>query len=343
VSADSDAPGAAPHDEMGGSRFVVWSAIAANALIAVAKFAAAAVTGSSAMLSEGIHSVVDSANEALLLLGIRRSRRPPDAEHPFGYGMELYFWGLVVAIALFGLGGGMGFYEGVHHLLHPEPLRSAWPNYAVLAIAGAAEGTSFTVALRNLRRTRRPDEGLLTAVRSSKDPSTFVVLLEDTAALAGLSVAAVGVFFSHALDAPWVDGVASIGIGAVLTAVALFLAHECRHLLVGEAAHPAVVEAVRRAMERHADVCEVRRVLTMQLAPDQVLVNAEVRFDRDLTAPDVAAAIRALERDIAAADASVRKVFIEAVDRAGPAEPQGAPGPGVVDTRGSARPPEETR
>jgi divalent metal cation (Fe/Co/Zn/Cd) transporter len=172
--------------------------------------------------------------------------------------------------------------------------------------------------LRNLRRDRRAGEGVLDAVRSSKDPATFVVLVEDTAALGGLSIAAAGVFLSHQLRAPRLDGVASLGIGALLTAVAFFLAHECRHLLVGESAHPAVLAEIRKVLASRATVCEIRRVLTMQLAPDQVLVNADVRFAPDLTARDVANEIETLERAIRAADASVRKVFIEAVEDAKP-------------------------
>ena len=309
-----EAPGEAPRAPARERKVVVWGAIAANVAIAVAKFVAAALTGSSAMLSEGIHSVVDCGNEGLLLLGQRRSHQPADELHPFGHGMELYFWGLVVAIALFGLGGGMSFYEGARHLRHPQPLTSATAAYAVLAIAAVAEGTSWTIAMRELERGRRPGQGFWAAIRASKDPSTFVVLLEDTAALAGIAVAAAGLFAAHAFHAPLLDGVASIGIGAVLTAVAFFLAHECRKLLVGESAHPDVVAAIRGAMQRRPAVREVRRVLTLQLAPDQVLVNADVRFDPEIAAAELAAEIRALERDVRAADASVRRVFIEAVD-----------------------------
>ena len=304
----------ATHGKSSERPIVVWAAISANVLIAAAKFAAAAVTGSSAMISEGIHSVVDSANQGLLLLGLHRSRKPPDEMHPFGHGMELYFWGLVVAIALFGVGGGMSFYEGIRHIVHPSPLESPLPNYVVLGIAALAEGTSWTLALRKLHRHRRPGETFFAALQGSKDPSTFVVLLEDSAALAGIAIAALGLFLSHRLGLPVLDGVASLGIGVLLASVAFFLAHECRNLLVGEAAHPAVQREIRSAMQRRASVHEVRRILTMQLAPDEVLVNADVRFAPDLDAHLLADEIRELEREIHQANPSVRKVFIEAVD-----------------------------
>jgi cation diffusion facilitator family transporter len=295
----------------------VYAAMAANALIAVSKFAAAALTGSSAMLSEGIHSVVDTGNQGLVLLGLRRSRRPPDEVHPFGYGKELYFWSLVVALLLFGVGGGMGCYEGIVHLRHPGPVRSPLPNYVVLAIAALSEGASWTVAVRALLRTRRDGESLLGAVRASKDPAVFVALLEDSAALAGIAVAALGVFWSHRLGDPRIDGAASIGIGVLLAGVAWLLARECRHLLLGESADAALRGEVERLVLASAPVREVRRLLTMQLAPDQVLVNVDVRFDPSISAREMALEVEALERRIQAAHPAIRHVFVEAVPEIG--------------------------
>ncbi len=258
----------------------VWAAIAANALIAVAKFAAAFFTGSSSMIAEGIHSVVDTGNEGLMLLGLRRSKRPPDEEHPFGYGKELYFWSLVVAIVLFGLGGGTGPLRG--HPPRPPPGDAREPA-AELHRPGAwpalSEGTSWTLALRKLRRDKRDSQGVVEAVHASKDPTTFVVLMEDSAALAGIAVAAAGVFLSHRLGKPWIDGAASIVIGLILGTFAFFLAYECRALLLGESADQGVRRDLERVVERSGSVEEVHRLLTMQMAPDQVLVNLDARFD----------------------------------------------------------------
>ncbi len=263
------------------------------------------------MIAEGIHSVVDTGNEGLMLLGIRRSKRPPDDEHPFGYGKELYFWSLVVAIVLFGLGGGMGLYEGILHVLHPETLESPLPNYVVLAVAVLSEGTSWTLALRKLRRNKRESQGVVEAVHRSKDPTTFVVLMEDSAALAGIAVAALGVFLSNRLGKPWIDGAASIGIGLILGTFAFFLAYECRALLLGESADERVRSDLERVIERSGSVAEVHCLLTMQLAPDQVLVNLDARFRPELGSAELARAIDQLEEELRSAHASVRQVFVE--------------------------------
>ena len=229
---------------------VVYAAIAANFGIAIAKFVAAALTGSSAMISEGIHSLVDTGNQGLLLLGLRQSRRPPDVEHPFGYGKELYFWSLIVAIVIFGVGGGVSIYEGITHILDPSPLEDPLVNYIVLGLAFVLEGASWVVALREVSSQTTPDEGLVTTIRTAKDPSVITVLLEDSAALVGLMIAAVGIYLSHALEDPRIDGMASLAIGGVLVLVALFLAAEARGLLVGERADPEThrsTQADRRA------------------------------------------------------------------------------------------------
>ena len=218
---------------MPASKLPVYTALAANLAIAVTKFIAAGVTGSSAMISEGIHSLVDTLNEILLLLGMERSKKPADARRPFGYGKELYFWAFIVSILIFGIGGGVSFYEGITHLQHPELIRDPLWNYIVLGVAFALDGASFLTAQREFNR-QRGSQSFWGAVKRSKDPSTFVVLFEDAADLLGLIVAFLGVFLGHELNNPYLDGVASILIGVILTAVSVLLARESRSLLMGE-------------------------------------------------------------------------------------------------------------
>jgi cation diffusion facilitator family transporter len=296
---------------MAGNRITVYGAMAANAGIAATKFAAAAITGSSAMLSEAIHSAVDTINEVLLLVGVRRSDRPADAQHPFGHGRELYFWTLIVAVGLFGVGGGMSIYEGIAHILQPEPLQDPKWNYAVLVVAFLFEGTSLVIALHALGKERRPGVGLLPAWRRSKDPSVFTVVGEDSAAIAGVLLAAAGVFLSHRLEMPWIDGAASIGIGLVLTTVALFLAFETRGLLVGEAARVEVRQAIREAVEKERDVELCREPLTMQLGPDEVLLNMELSFRPDLPAGEVAATLDRVGQAIQREHPQVTRIFVD--------------------------------
>ncbi len=226
------------------SKRAVIAAIAGNAAIAVIKFIAGAMTGSSAMISEGIHSVVDTGNGGLLFYGLRRGARPADTAHPFGHGMEMYFWSLIVAVSIFGVGGGMSIYEGITHIQHPSPLENPLINYIVLAAAMVFESFSFSVAWSAFRKTKK-GKRTLTAIHHGKDPSLFTVLFEDSAALAGLVVAFLGVFLSHQFDAPALDGTASVVIGVILVCAALWLAYESRSLLVGEAADPELVATVR--------------------------------------------------------------------------------------------------
>jgi cation diffusion facilitator family transporter len=289
----------------------VYAAIAANFVIAIAKFAAAAVTGSSAMLSEGIHSVVDTGNETLLLLGLERSRKPPDELHPFGYGKELYFWSLIVAILLFGIGGGLSVYEGIDHIRRPEELQSPFWNYVVLGVALVAEGLSWWIAIRQLLKDRTSKVGVFRAFRQSKDPAVFVVVGEDTAALLGILVAAAGVYLSHRLQAPWIDGAASIVIGLILAAVAVMLVYESRALIVGEAADPILVSDVHAIVARDPAVLRTRPPLTMQMAPDEVLLNMDIQFRRDLSADALIAAIDRIEAAIRKQHPSVSRIFLE--------------------------------
>lgn len=292
---------------------MVWAGLAANLVIMIAKYAAASFTGSSSLLSEAIHSSADTGNGLLLVLGAKLSRKPADALHPFGRGQELYFWGLVVALVLFGLGGGLSLYEGIQHVIHPHPISHVAWTYAVLAVAFLSEGTSFIVAVRTMRRIARRDGKRFTeAVHDSKNPEHFVVLLEDAAALLGILVACAGVTGSHLLHQPVLDGVASIVIGLILTCAALMLAYECRSLLLGESADAGDVRDVRALVAHDPAVERVGAALTMCLGPEEVLLNLVVEFRDELSTAEIEAAIERLEAAIAQAHPEIRRIFIEA-------------------------------
>ncbi|WP_431268745.1 cation diffusion facilitator family transporter [Dankookia sp. P2] len=246
------------------------------------------------MLSEAIHSAVDTGNQGLLLLGLRRAARPPTARHPFGHGMELYFWAFVVALLIFALGGAFSVYEGWRKIADPHPVEGAWINFAVLGAAVVFEGLSFRVAYREFRRTHL-GEPFWAAIRRSKDPGVFAVLLEDSAALAGLLVALVGLGLAEWLDLPVLDGVASIGIGLLLVATAAFLANETRSLLTGEAASPRLVESIREMLLADARVAAVEELLSMHLGPAEVLVAVTIDFRDDLPGGAVEQAAAALD------------------------------------------------
>lgn len=294
----------------GESKIAVLAAVAGNLLIAVIKFIAAALTGSSAMIAEGIHSLVDTGNGTLLLFGLKRSARPADQGHPFGHGKELYFWTLIVAISIFGIGGGMSVYEGITHLFAPTPLENPLVSYIVLAISAVVEGSSFTVAMRQLNAARG-DEGVWTFIRHAKDPSLFTVVFEDSAAIVGLSVAFLGVLLGHLLHSPYFDGAASIVIGVLLMTVAFLLARESKGLLVGEGASPATVAGLRAIVEADADVDRAGRILTMYMGPHDLLVNLEVVFTPGLPAERIHAAIHRIERGIDERYPDVTRVYIE--------------------------------
>ncbi len=262
---------------MGESRLVIFAALAANLGIAAAKFVAAAITGSSAMLTEGFHSVVDSLNQILLLYGQHRAKRPADEKHPAGYGRELYFWSFVVAILIFATGAGLSVYEGVVHVLAPEPPQDATVAYAVLAVSFVLEGTSWLTAVRAFGRGKGR-QGWWQAVHRSKDPADFVVLFEDTAALVGLLFAGIGIWLSHATGDARFDGYASIAIGVVLAAVAVLLGCESKGLLIGERASPALIAAVRATISARPEVTGVGHVLTVHLGPRAVFVAADIDF-----------------------------------------------------------------
>jgi cation diffusion facilitator family transporter len=293
------------------SRKVIFAALAGNTLISVTKFAAAAYTGSSAMLSEGIHSLVDTGNQFLLLYGMKRAARPADAAHPFGYGAEIYFWTFVVAILIFAVGAGVSIYEGLHKLQDPRPLSNVYINYIVLSAAVVFEAGAFGIAFVEFRKTSR-GEAMLGAIRRSKDPTVFTVLFEDTAALLGLLVALVAIALAQGLAMPVLDAVASIVIGIILGTTAVFLAYETKGLLIGEAASKAVVEGIERIVRRQRGIRRVNELLTMHVGPQDILVNLSVDFADELDSEDVEAAVSALEAEIKGKFPNVSRVFIEA-------------------------------
>lgn len=264
------------------------------------------------MLSEGIHSLVDTGNQLLLLLGLKRASQPPDDEHPFGYGKELYFWSLIVAIALFGLGGGMAVYEGIAHLRHPRPIGDPTWSYVVLAVALVAESASGGIALREFLARKDPALGFWEALHRSKDPTVYTIMAEDSAAVLGLLIAFAGLALGRRFQISALDGAASILIGIVLAVVAVFLARESKDLIVGESTSRRVIANVRRLTEADPAVLEVHRPLTMHLGPRQVLLNMGVVFRPDLSARDLARAIERLEAAIRREHPEIRRIFLEA-------------------------------
>jgi len=296
---------------MAESKLAIYGAIAANIAIAITKFVVAGITGSSAMLSEGVHSAVDTFNGILLLVGLRLSKRPATDEHPFGHGKELYFWSLIVAVLIFGLGGGVSFYEGVQHIQQPEPMRDPTWNYIVLAAAALFEGSSFAIALRQFRKESgaRP---FWRALHASKDPTTYTVLAEDSAALLGLAIAAIGIYLSHSLDMPVLDGVASLVIGLLLAAVAVLLIRESRGLLIGEGIRPETARAIRAIAREQSDVYDVGRVLSMYMGPNDVLAVIDLDFKDGTSTENAGAAIAEIEARVRERYPMIKRLFIEA-------------------------------
>ncbi|MBO3461589.1 cation diffusion facilitator family transporter [Aetokthonos hydrillicola Thurmond2011] len=289
----------------------IFAAIGSNLAIAITKFIAAVMTGSSAMLSEGIHSLVDTINELLLLLGVHMSKRPADDSHPFGYGQELYFWTLIVAIFIFAIGGGMSIYEGISHLRHPSPLEDPMWNYIVLGLGIVFEGFSWSVAFKEILPSKG-EQTLWQTVRASKDPTIFTVLFEDSAALLGLLVALIGIFLAQLFQNPYIDGISSIIIGLILAVVAVLLAYESKGLLVGESANSRIVASIRAIVKSDPAVQEVLRLLTMQLGANEVLLNLEIQFHKHLSSEDLALAVERLEDKIKGQHPDVKNIFIEA-------------------------------
>ncbi|HXV82252.1 MAG TPA: cation diffusion facilitator family transporter [Candidatus Binatia bacterium] len=295
---------------MAGSRQAIYAAIGANFAIAAAKFTAAAFTGSSAMISEGIHSLVDTGNGGLLLLGIHRSKQPADAVHPFGYGKELYFWTLIVAIMIFAIGGGISAYEGLLHILNPTPVESPLWSYLVLVLAIVFESYSCYVAFKVFQASKG-EQFFWRAIRTSKDPTTFTVLFEDCAALLGLIVALIGIYLAHRFGNPYFDGSASIVIGIILAAVAVLLAYESKGLLVGEGADSETLREIRRLAESDPAVERIHRALTMHFGPHTVLLAMDLQFRRDLSGTELEQTVDRLENAIRKHHEEIKHIFIE--------------------------------
>ncbi len=294
-----------------GSTKVVLTAMAGNLAIALVKFVAFAFTRSSAMLTEAIHSLVDTSDQILMLIGQARAAQPPDDTHPLGYGMETYFWSFIVALQVFLVGGILAIWQGAQHIAHPVPIDRPWINYLVLAVCAAFEATSFAAAYREYRRiVRGRDIRLLRFLKLSKDPGVFATLVEDGAAITGLAIAAVGVAGESWLGIVWMDGAASVLIGVLLVAVAVFLANETRSLIAGEAAVPSIVEAVRGLILGDGRVQELREVLSLHLGPKAILFAAAVHFRTGLSGDEVQQAARDLSQAIKTADPRITMVFL---------------------------------
>jgi cation diffusion facilitator family transporter len=288
----------------------IYSALAANMLIAVTKFIAGGFTNSSSMISEGIHSVVDSTNQVLLLYGLKRSKKPPDALRPFGYGKELYFWSFIVSILIFGLGGGVSIFQGISHIRHAEEMGDPTWNYVVLSLSILFEGVSFVIALKEFNSVR----GGLSwwkAIVKSKDPSSFLVLFEDGAAVLGLVIVLVMMFFSHWLHIPELDGVASVLVGLLLVAVSMILARESRSLLMGEGIAPRTQVKIRRLVEKDEAVTECMNVLSTYESPEEVVLMLIVAFKDDLDTEEITDAIDRVRAAVKKQFSLVRFVIIQ--------------------------------
>jgi cation diffusion facilitator family transporter len=299
-----------------GSTKVVLAALAGNLAIAVAKFAAFAVSGSSAMLTEAIHSMVDTSDQLLLLVGEKRSRLGPDAAHPLGHGGEAYFWSFIVALMVFLVGGLLSIWAGVRHLLRPEPLGSPWLNFAVLVAAAVFDGLSFVVGYREYKRLVRGKTvdgrrvGLVRFIRISKDPNLFATLLEDTAGIAGVVLAGAGVFGSSVLRLPWADGAASISIGLLLMGVAFVMANETRSLIAGEGVAQPVLEEMEKVLASDGRIVSVEDVSTRHLGPQEVMVALTLQLDPKLNGKAAAQTVRELTAALKKAEPRVACVYV---------------------------------
>jgi cation diffusion facilitator family transporter len=293
------------------SNAAIIAAMAANAAITTLKTIAATITGSSAMMSEAVHSLVDTGDSVMLYVGKRRSAKPPDRMHPLGYGRELYFWTMVVAMVIFGAGGVVNIYEGIVRVLHPEPARRLLWNYAVLGGAGLFEAISFSFGFRQYRSESR-GRRFFEALRTTKDPTTFAVIFEDGTDLIGIAIAGAGIWLGSHFQMPVFEGIASIAIGALLGVIAFLLGRECRGLLIGEAAEAAVLDRIRDAARTTARIEAVGDPLTIYFGPHQMMLALSVRFHGDLTAVELARAIDELETSVHRAVPDVKRIFVDA-------------------------------
>ena len=294
-----------------GNKTVIYAALIGNGLISVTKFVAAGITGSAAMMAEGIHSLVDTGNQGLLLFGLWKAKKPADKLHPLGHGKEVYFWSFVVAILIFALGAGISLYEGWHRTMHPKPVENPMVNFVVLGLAICFESVAWWLAWKEFRKFQGR-RSLSAAVKAAKDPTTFIVLFEDTAAMLGLVVAGIGLGISAAFDLPIFDGIATLCIGAILTMTAIWMAIRVKSLLIGEAADEEVIDDVRRRAAELEAVLKVNEVITLHMGPNFILVNVSVDFRDDAQAGDMEQAIEKLTREIRDAHDDVKRVFIEA-------------------------------
>lgn len=291
-------------------KLVIYAALIGNSLIAVMKFIAAFFTGSSAMFSEGIHSVVDTGNQVLLLYGLKQSKKPADDRFPFGHGKEIYFWSFVVAIMIFAVGAGISIYEGIHRLSDPQPIENVILSYIVLGLAIIFEGAAWYFALREFKQVKGKS-GYIEAVQQGKDPSMFVVLFEDSAALLGLLVALIATALTQFTGNLYLDGIASIVIGMILGGTAIWLALETKSLLIGEAANHEVIAGIKRLAQDIDNIDHVNEVLTMHMGPDFILVNISVEFKDEANANDIEDAVGLLDEAIKRDYENVQRVFIE--------------------------------
>lgn len=298
----------------GSSKKVVYAALTGNGLIAVTKFIAAALTGSSAMFSEGIHSVVDTGNQILLLHGMKKAKKPADSKFPFGHGKEVYFWSFAVAILIFAVGSGVSLYEGVRHTLHPKPIGDPTASYIVLGFALLFEGAAWYFALTEFTKTKGK-WGYIDAVKRGKDPTMFVVLFEDSAAMLGIVTAFIGILLSKFTGMYIFDGIASIIIGLILGGTAVWLAYETKGLLIGESANEKVVNGIREILGCYECVDHVNEVLTMHMGPDFILVNISIDFRDDISAGNLEVMIGRLDQHIKHTFPKVKRVFVEAEAR----------------------------
>lgn len=297
-----------------GSKKVIIAALVGNTLIAVTKFAAAIISGSSAMLSEGIHSLVDTGNQILLLHGLKQAKKPPDETFPFGHGKEIYFWSFIVAMLIFALGGGVSLYEGIRHLQHPLPISNLLTNYTVLGLAMVFEGGSWYFGYREFSRAKGK-WGYFKAVQRAKDPSVFMVLFEDTAAILGLLVAFAGVLLTQITGMLYFDGAASILIGVILVGTAIWLAHETKGLLIGESANRPVINTIRKILQANKLIDNVNEILTLHMGPDYILANISVDFKDDATADEIEQVTAEIDREIKNQYPKIKRIFIEAEKR----------------------------
>jgi cation diffusion facilitator family transporter len=297
-----------------GSTKVIIAALIGNSLISITKFTAAFMTGSSAMLSEGIHSLVDTGNQILLLHGLKQAKKPADEHFPFGHGKEIYFWSFIVAILIFALGGGISIYEGIQHMRHPEPITNPMINYVVLGLAMLFEGAAWLFAFREFSRVKGK-HGYIEAVQRAKDPSIFVILFEDSAAMLGLLVAFCGIALTQWTGYLYFDGAASIIIGLILIGTAIWLAYETKGLLIGESANRHIIDGIRSMLKAHTSTEHVNEVLTMHMGPDFVLANISVDFQDELTADEIEIAVAEMDMRIKKKYPQIKRIFIEAEKR----------------------------